>query len=279
MNQSRSRPTTNGSHLQRVEGELRVDVVGHCPPDPATRERVDEDGKVEPPVASGHVGDVAHPDAVGCRSGEVTSEQVGRDSMTVPRVRHAAETPRSSAAEAFLPHQSSDSLPADATTTSAQLAMHARTTVPPTMLTMDVSELGRQPDVSSRSRRRGRACPLVIATSRYPENSARKRNRKQSPLRVNQLEHRYFTSFAKRAAAFFNSAFSCSSSRSRRRIFSTSSRCSWPLTAPACALPPYRLCQRCSMLWLTPSSSAISAKVRFPRLSASRTASFLNSSV
>ena len=48
--------------------------------------------------------------------------------------------------------------------------------------------------------------PFVVAAARDPENPAASCYRKVRPLRVNELVHGYFTSFAKRAAAFLRNS-------------------------------------------------------------------------
>jgi hypothetical protein len=48
--------------------------------------------------------------------------------------------------------------------------------------------------------------PLVVSTARHAENSTSASHRNILPLRVNELVHSYFTSFAKRAAAFLRNS-------------------------------------------------------------------------
>ncbi len=92
------------------------------------------------------------------------------------------------------------------------------------VLVVDLPDFGIEHGVVDGAGAWLRVQPLVVAAPRDPEDSARPGHRNAIPLRVNELVHGYFTSLAKRAAAFFRSEFSACRSRSARRSRSTSSR-------------------------------------------------------
>jgi hypothetical protein len=172
---------------------------------------------------------------------EVALEQVGRDALGVPRVGGRPKTPRRPRAQAQRPHDARHPLLAGphTATRTAQGMSDARGTVATAVRVEGFFDLRLELAVLHRAHA-GRALePLVVAAARDTQYAARACHGNVLPLRVNQLEHGYFTSLAKRAAAFLSSEFSAARSRSRRRSCSTSSRSPWlrwgvlPLSSPS----------------------------------------------
>ena len=73
---------------------------------------------------------------------EVLSEQVGRDGMTVSRVRRASETPTRSNPEAVFTHQAGHSFASDVKPLGDELCVNSRATVAVSVLSMYGANLG-----------------------------------------------------------------------------------------------------------------------------------------
>ena len=70
-------------HVKGIESELRIDPVPHGITDHFFQTQILDDGKIQPALASGDVGDVAHPGHVGFLEFEMTLKQIGRDGVSM----------------------------------------------------------------------------------------------------------------------------------------------------------------------------------------------------
>ncbi len=116
-------------HLQRVEHELRPQVVGHCPTDHAAAERIEHDGQVEEPRPSRDVGDVRHPEPIRAVGREVALDQVGRWAGPLGTAGRAGPAPPADTRQVSAAHQPGHPLATDMGSRSRQLRMNARGTV------------------------------------------------------------------------------------------------------------------------------------------------------
>ena len=66
------------ANFHGIEDNLGPQMIGHRPPHDLAAPRVEHDGEIEKARRCGHVGDVGHPQLVGCGGGEVAIDKVGR---------------------------------------------------------------------------------------------------------------------------------------------------------------------------------------------------------
>src|SRR6187402_1902241 len=157
----------------------------------------------------------------------MTLQQIGRDALRVPRVGCLSKAARSMASEPENPHCPRHALLAGSRPSAPESAPNTRRAVSTTVLVKDLFDLGSEHSIVRGARARLGVQPLVVAAARDLKYATSSSRRDVRPLRVNELVHGYFTSFAKRAAAFFNSEFSAWRSRNSRRSRSISSRSPW----------------------------------------------------
>ena len=68
-----------GGHHQGGRRQFGLHVITHGPADDLASGEIEDDGQVEPALASGQVRDVGEPDRVGQRRRELLLQEVGRD--------------------------------------------------------------------------------------------------------------------------------------------------------------------------------------------------------
>lgn len=208
MNPARFQSPRGARHAQSTERELGIDAVRHRPAHHTSRVEVEQDGEIQPPIGRRDVGNIASQHAVRSGHGEVATQQVGRNAFRVPGVRGLSKAARRVSAEPQGPHYTRDALLAGSRPTMPESPTNARRTIATTMLLKDLLDLCSEHRVLAAARTRPGTEPFVVAAARDAKNATRAGRRDVCPLRVNELVHGYFTSFAKRAAAFFSSEFS-----------------------------------------------------------------------
>src|SRR5688572_16508136 len=201
MDEVAGRTAAPERHLECRDWELGPHVFGDSPADDATREQVDQDREVEPSLVRPDVRDVADPLAIDGLRREVPRKDVRGHGLIVLGVGRLAESRRTTAIEAILAHNSSNSLTPDRPT-SEELSVDTRRAVRSSTSRMNGSNLdGERLVLLSMARGLTRG-PNVVAALRNFEYSAQGRDWKVRVLGVDELEF-YEFSFAKNAAAFF----------------------------------------------------------------------------
>ena len=100
-------------HVQRVEHELGLEIMAHCPADDAAREGIQHDSQIQEPGPGRDVGDVRDPQPVRLIGVEVPVDQIaGGTNPLVPQGRTGALA-AADANEAGRSHQPFDPLAAD----------------------------------------------------------------------------------------------------------------------------------------------------------------------
>ena len=82
-NEPSFRPLPPHCHVERIEGELRINAVRQGISNDFFQVQILDDSEIEPTLACWDVGDVAHPDAVWRIAAKVSPQQVRRDGMFV----------------------------------------------------------------------------------------------------------------------------------------------------------------------------------------------------
>ena len=113
-NETRCRPLSAYSHLQRGDGQRCVDAVGKSVSDNLFGTEILDDGGVEPALAGRNVGNVADPDGVRFCDVKMPLQQVRRGRVAVVRVGRNAVGPAARGADAGPTHQAVDALAAAA---------------------------------------------------------------------------------------------------------------------------------------------------------------------
>lgn len=107
-----TRPALSDGHLQRVEPQLRAQVVGHCPANDPPAEGIQHHGAVEEAGRGRYVGDVGHPQRVRRLGQEIAVDRVwGGTRLLIAPGRDGTAAPMAGADEAGLAHRPSDALP------------------------------------------------------------------------------------------------------------------------------------------------------------------------
>jgi len=156
VDESGGRAAAVEGHLERLDDELRVHVLGHGPADDAATEGVLDRRQVEPALPSGQVGDVGDPEAVGTLASEAAIDEV----IGHPDARHADRRAPGAAldqaGEPGLAHEALDPLAPDPHTVAmAELGVHAPDAIDPTSVFVDIADALREPGVGEGAVARG----------------------------------------------------------------------------------------------------------------------------
>ena len=225
------RLATPDRHLQRVDDELRAEVVRERPADHAPGPGVEHDREIDLAGAGRVFRDVAHPERVWRVDAELpVDEIVGRDGAEVsagaappPAAIHALDSRRA--------HQPGDAFAShlDAST-EAQLGVHPRAAVGAPALAVDLDDRRRQGMILTHPRRGVTLtlAPFVEAGGRHLHHTATRRDRQVRAALGDEGEPHFGTTFslAKYAAARLRISTSISSVRFSRRSFTSSARSS-----------------------------------------------------
>ncbi len=108
-----ARPALRHGHLERVEHELRPEVVGHRPAHNPPAPGIHHDRQVEEPGRGRDEGDVSHPEPIRSLGREVPVHEVrGWPGPAVRAGRDRTTTPVAGANKAGTAHQASDAFAA-----------------------------------------------------------------------------------------------------------------------------------------------------------------------
>src|SRR5262245_42200975 len=279
MQQTAWRTSPSQRHGQRLERELPCDLRAHGPAHDRARAEIEDDGQVQPPFVGPEIRDVGDPRRVGRGDRELPCQHVGRDRQGMIRVRGAAKSSPSMAAEAVVAHQPRHALAAHALPPLTQLGMHPRTAVAPAAL--HVNRLNCDPEllILLGPPREGSRLPRVEPRARYLQRAAQHPHRELGLLRGDESKPHGF-SFAKKAVAFFRMSRSIRRVRFSRRRRPSSSR-SAVVSAPVAPLPASISACRTQLRSAVSvkSSSRATVPTGFPLSRTIRTAWALNSVV
>jgi len=106
-------PSGPGGHLERVEDVLRGGRPHHPPADDAPGEGVGHEGGVAEAATATDVGEVGHPQPVGCGRQEVALDEVGQGHVPLGRGRRAHARAADHARESGDTHEPSHLVTAD----------------------------------------------------------------------------------------------------------------------------------------------------------------------
>ena len=165
---------TGGGHaspqrqLQRLQGQLRLQVRLHGPPDDAARVQVEHDRQIQPALPRPDEGDVGGPPLVWMVGLEVTLEHVGGDGPAVRAVGGVPDASRGQAHEPHVPQQSRDTLPPHRTALLRELLVDTRAPIGAPAGGMDGPDAYLQPVVVPRPLARQPVHPGVVPRSVSP---------------------------------------------------------------------------------------------------------------
>ena len=167
-------PPPGERHPERVEGELRAQVVAHRPADHLAAPGVEHAGQEDVALPGGHVGDVRHPEAVGPRRAEVAADEIGRRRrLTGADGRARALAPARDAHDPELAHEAGDALARDTDAMLVgQLGLDARHPVGLARVGEDAAHERTQLPVGERPPRGRPPLPGVVARPGHPQHLA-----------------------------------------------------------------------------------------------------------
>lgn len=76
-------PPSGDGHVEGSDDQVRTQRPRHRPAHNPAAEDVDHGGQIEEALPGRQIGDVSHPQAVGCVGGEAALDQIGRESGIV----------------------------------------------------------------------------------------------------------------------------------------------------------------------------------------------------
>ena len=194
-------------HAERVEYKLALEVVAHRPADDPTAEHVLDGGEKEEALSGLDVLEVADPEPVRLRAGEVAVDEVRR--RVTLRVTHGRPHTAPTAigtTNAELLHQPCDAFLADRDPIAErELGVDPRRTVDLFRLDVDLTDPLGQLAVGELSRARRPALPGVVALTRDADDPAQQGDGELCGLSLDEPEPRHgrSVSLAKKAAARF----------------------------------------------------------------------------
>jgi len=194
-------------HPERVQHELCLEVVAHRPADDAAAEDILDNREEEEALPGLDVLQVADPEPVGLRAGEVTVDEIrSRDAFRVADRRPRPTPPAVSATDPELAHQSGDTLLTNPDpVTEPKLGEDPRGTVDLLRLAEDLLDPLGQVTVGELTRAGRPAPPGVEALTGDPNDAAQQGDGELCGLSLDEPEPRHgrSVSLAKKAAARF----------------------------------------------------------------------------
>ena len=132
-------------HLECVQGEVTAQRRGRLPPHNAATEHVDDERDVDPSGVRLHVGQIRHPETIGCRSDELSIDEVlGAMLVLITDGRDLELATASSAAEPQVLHQSSHRAVGDRDPLAVELLPDLHDAVDTEVVIEDPNNLGLQ---------------------------------------------------------------------------------------------------------------------------------------
>ncbi len=175
-------------HVERVQHELRAQVVRHRPADDSSTPRIDHDRQVQESGPRRHVRDVRHPELVGTRCSEVALDEVrGRTRVAIPPRRPRSPSTRDPL-DPGPAHEPRDPLATDRYAIGGELGMDPRNPVGPSRALMDLHDPVLQRLVRAGSRGRLPLAPRVVAAGGDPQRAAHAFHGELGPVVAHELE-------------------------------------------------------------------------------------------
>src|SRR5262252_617317 len=203
-------------HLQRVQGQLRVQRAGDPPAHDVAAEDVDNEGHVDEPGACPNVGQVSHPEPVGSRRRELAVDQIGRPLGQLVGDRGPLRLAPDHAFQAHLAHQARHPFPTDRDVLPVQLPPDLLDPVDLEVLLAHTLDLDLELGVTQPAGRgRPRTC-LIVGGGGDLQDLADRLDSELPPVLVDVAVHlarRPSSSAAKKADALFRISFARRSSR------------------------------------------------------------------
>ena len=147
------RPALQQRHVQRLEDQIRPQVVPHRPADHSTAPRVHDDRYVQEPAPRWHIRDVGHPELVRSLGREVTLHQIRRRPGIPVTLRRAPLLATGRTLQAGQPHQATHTLVVDSPAVVPELGLHPRLAVRLSAEAVDLTHPTQQLLVIDRPRR------------------------------------------------------------------------------------------------------------------------------
>ena len=139
-------------HLQGVEGEVGAQGTRRLPANHIAREDVDDEGHVDPAGVGLHVGQIGHPQAIGCRCAELAVDQIRWSRGCLVGDRGADRLATDDTADPEIAHQALDGAARHPDTLAVQLRPHLVGSIHAPMLVPDARDLAIEIGVSQASR-------------------------------------------------------------------------------------------------------------------------------
>ena len=136
-------------HLECVQGEIAAQRRGRLPPHDAATEHVDDERDVDPSGVRLDVGQIRHPESIGCRGEELPIDEVlGTMLVLIADGRDLELATAPSAAEPQVPHQPSHRAVGDRDPFAIELLPDLHDAVDTEVVIEDPSDLGLQDHVT-----------------------------------------------------------------------------------------------------------------------------------
>ena len=123
------RPALQQRHVQRLEDQIRPQVVPHRPADHSTAPRVHDDRYVQEPAPRWHIRDVGDPELVATFHTEVTLDEIRCGPCVSVTLRRAPLLATGRTLQAGQPHQATYTLVVDSPAVVPELSLHPRLAV------------------------------------------------------------------------------------------------------------------------------------------------------
>jgi hypothetical protein len=172
MDQPWFRPACPQGHLESGGDQLGAEMVGHGPADDLAAVNVEDNGQVQPALVDPDVRDVAEPELIRSRRGELPLDQVlGLDRPT--RHRRPSEAPWWRSDQAGSSHQPSHPFARDPPALGTEVGVGTRRAVRAATPLVHGSDLLDQGAIGPGASRRPAMPPGVVAAGRHPQHAAR----------------------------------------------------------------------------------------------------------
>ena len=187
------RPPARDRHRERVDDQLRLEIVAHRPADDLARAHVHHDSQEQVALERRHVGQVGEPELVRGLGDEATLDQVGRRRLLrIGNGRPPLLATPGDALQLELAHQAGDALAADVDLVLVgQLELDPRRTVGLQRAVVDRHDQPRELLIAQLPQRRPAPPPGVEALARHAEHLAEPGDAVLCLLRLDQpVPHR-----------------------------------------------------------------------------------------
>src|SRR5580704_14224107 len=209
MDQPLARTPHRESLTQGGESQIAVQTIADGPANDLSREQVDDDSKVQPPLAGPDIGDVHAPFLVRSRGGKILIDDVWCDRPGMIAVSRPFEPPLLPNLQAIFMHQPRRSSSSHGEAAILQLARHPRTAISAVRQCERGSNVCQQHHVIALTPTGWPIFPCKIAALTDAEHSAKTVDGELVFRLIDELELHRLPSLAKKAVAFFRMSRSC----------------------------------------------------------------------